>query len=277
MLNIWIVLGILFLVSLLISSIGFKKFVWFLSIGYGFSILGCGIAIGVIYGVQGHLNITGLIACVLLVIYGFRLGGFLAYRELKVKSYKKTLEMASKTEKPIPVFVLIFMWILCALLYMGQASGIAFVLQAREVTNFFDVKALEIVGVCVMAIGIFIEALADHQKSQEKKVNSNLPAMHGLYKISRCPNYYGEILCWTGVLVFFLSACTIALWFYDVIVGIAYISIVYVMMNGAKRLEIRQDSRYKDIEECKKYFEKTPILIYLFIPIHSLKNSKIIK
>lgn len=29
---------ILFIIALIISSIGFKKFVWFISLGYGFSI-----------------------------------------------------------------------------------------------------------------------------------------------------------------------------------------------------------------------------------------------
>lgn len=35
---------ILFIIAMLISSIGFKKFVWFISIGYGFSIAGLGLA-----------------------------------------------------------------------------------------------------------------------------------------------------------------------------------------------------------------------------------------
>lgn len=36
---------ILFLVALVISAIGFKKFVWFISLGYGFSIAGIGVAL----------------------------------------------------------------------------------------------------------------------------------------------------------------------------------------------------------------------------------------
>lgn len=35
---------ILFIIAMLISSIGFKKFVWIISIGYGFSIAGLGLA-----------------------------------------------------------------------------------------------------------------------------------------------------------------------------------------------------------------------------------------
>lgn len=278
----WIVLLILFGVSLLISAIGFKKFVWFLSVGYGLSILGCGLTLLVLYLILGHINITGIIACVLLMVYGFRLGGFLLYRELKAQSYQKTLKEVTSTEKPIPMFVKITIWLVCAALYMAQAAGVMFVLQYRAAaqTGFLDVNALEIVGVAVMALGIFIEALADHQKSASKKLDSSKPAMTGLYKICRCPNYYGEILMWTGVFLFFFASVLGGFnvnWWKYVVVSIAYISIVYIMLNGAKRLEGRQAKNYGEMEEFKEYTRKTPLIIVLFIPIKSLLNSKIIK
>lgn len=278
----WIVLLILFGVSLLISAIGFKKFVWFLSVGYGLSILGCGLTLLVLYLILGHINITGIIACVLLMVYGFRLGGFLLYRELKAQSYQKTLKEVTSTEKPIPMFVKITIWLVCAALYMAQAAGVMFVLQYRTAaqTGFLDVNALEIVGVVVMALGIFIEALADHQKSASKKLDPSKPAMTGLYKICRCPNYYGEILMWTGVFLFFFASVLGGFhvnWWKYVVVSIAYISIVYIMLNGAKRLEGRQAKNYGEMEEFKEYTRKTPLIIVLFIPIKSLLNSKIIK
>lgn len=282
MIDTWVMLLILFGVSLLISAIGFKKFVWFLSVGYGLSILGCGLTLLIMYFILGHMNITGLIACILLMVYGFRLGGFLLFRELKTKSYQKTLNEVTKTEKPIPVFVKITVWIVCAALYMAQAAGIMFLLQYRYryQTGFLDTNVLEIIGVSIMALGIFIEALADHQKSVSKKIDATKPAMNGLYKICRCPNYYGEILMWTGVFVFFF-ACLLGgfnvNWWKYVLVSIAYISIIYIMLNGAKRLEGRQAKNYGELEEFKEYTKKTPLIIVVFIPIKSLINSKIIK
>ena len=277
MLEVYIVLLILFGISLVISAIGFKKFVWFLSVGYGLSIFGCGIALIIIYSINQNINLTNLIASILLVIYGFRLGGFLLIREIKNKSYQKTLNEATKTEKPIPLFVKISIWIVCALLYMAQASGIMFVLQTREFTSFLDCNVFEIIGVVIMALGIIIESIADYQKSKYKKLNPKKPAMKGLYKICRCPNYYGEILMWTGVLCFFFSIYNLATWWMYVIVILAYISIVYIMLNGAKRLEGRQFKNYKEQEDFMNYIKKTPLIIVVFIPIKSLLNSKIIK
>lgn len=282
MLPIWAILLILFGVSLLISAIGFKKFVWFLSVGYGLSIFGCGIALAVIYGVEQRLNITGVIACALLVIYGFRLGGFLLFRELKAQSYQKTLKEVTKTEKPIPMFVKVTIWLVVAALYMCQAAGVAFVLELRDAsTGFFGVSVLEIVGISIMALGIFLESLADHQKSASKKVNPHMPAMTGLYRLCRCPNYYGEILMWTGVYVFsFATILTIpngGWWWMYLVTTIAYISIVYIMLNGAKRLEGRQAKNYGENPEFQAYIAKTPIIIVVCIPIKTLLKSKVIK
>ena len=47
---------ILFIVAMLISSIGFKKFVWFISLGYGFSIAGLGIALIAMFAKDSNLT-----------------------------------------------------------------------------------------------------------------------------------------------------------------------------------------------------------------------------
>ena len=76
----WLVLG----ASLLISAIGFKNYVWFISLGYGFSIAGEGLLMLLLYG--KNLTAGTLICCLLLVAYGLRLGGYLAIRERKSAS-----------------------------------------------------------------------------------------------------------------------------------------------------------------------------------------------
>ena len=53
---------ILFIVAMVISSIGFQKFVWFISLGYGFSIAGIGAAMLVLFSRQ--LTPVTVILCV---------------------------------------------------------------------------------------------------------------------------------------------------------------------------------------------------------------------
>ena len=78
---------VIFAAILLVSSIGFKKYVWFISIGYGFSIKATGLVLLMLYGKT--LDVFGIIACLIFVLYGLRLSGYLAYREFKNKTYNK--------------------------------------------------------------------------------------------------------------------------------------------------------------------------------------------
>lgn len=95
-------------------------------------------------------------------------------------------------------------------------------------------------------------------------------ATKGLYRIVRCPNYLGEIIFWTGVFVSGITAYKGAgQWITAVI---AYICIVYIMFNGAQRLEKRQMARYGDNEEYNEYANKTPIIIPL-LPIYHLNKK----
>ena len=53
---------------------------------------------------------------------------------------------------------------------------------------------------------------------------------------------------------------------------IAYILIVFIMFNGAQRLEKRQMARYGNNPEYKAYADKTPIIIPL-LPIYHLNKQ----
>lgn len=274
--NIWLILGIMFAICVAVSAVGFKRFLWFITVGYGFSVVCCGIAIAVIFSVEGVLNVTSLIACILFVIYGFRLGGFLLLREIRNPAYRKALSMDDRQQKEYPLVAKLSIWITVAVLYTFQTSGVAFVLNAKQYGSFFDCSVLEIVGVAVMILGITLESLADAQKSKYKKINPSLPAMNGLYKIQRCPNYCGEVLMWTGVFVFTMSAAPELEWWMWIFVVLGYLAITYIMLNGAKRMERKHAERYGKCEEAKEYMKKTPLIILICFPIYSLKKVKFI-
>ena len=256
-------LGI-FAAILLVSSIGFKKYVWFISIGYGFSITATGIMLLLFFGKT--LDIFGIIACLIYIAYGIRLSGYLAYRELKSKSYNKKMKGEIKDGKNMKFPIKCMLWITCALLYFMMCSPIIY-----RMINFAKTDTTFIVGICIMVFGILFEGLADIQKNQAKKKKPNRFVDTGLYKIVRCPNYLGEVIMWTGV---FIAGCTALQGTLQWIISIiGYLGIVYVMFSGARRLEIRQDKNYGDDKEYKKYKKKTPILLP-FIPIYSVKKHK---
>lgn len=254
---------IAFLLVLLVSSIGFKKYVWFISIGYGLSVFIIGLSNLFLYS---NLDLGMIIASILLMIYGLRLSGYLAIRELKSTSYNKKMktEISDGSHMTIPLKMML--WISCGLLYFMMTSPITY-----RLTNNVPTNTTLIIGIIVMLSGIIIEAVADMQKSKSKKINPNTFASTGLYKIVRCPNYLGELIMWTGVFISGFTALTgIGQW---IIAIIGYIGIVYVMFSGARRLELRQDKNYGKDKKYQEYKKKTPIMIPL-IPLYSVKKYK---
>ena len=266
----WTLLGILLAVCAVLCAVGFYKFVYFLSIGYGFAVAGGGIAVLIMAlatGTEAPIWVL-LIQAALFLIYGIRLSGFLLMRELKNITFKKT-DVAKETlakngEKKMPIFVLVAIWVSVAILYTMQVSPMLF----RVVNNTKELT-VTVIGFVISALGIILEAVADEQKSQQKKERPDMVATKGLYKMCRCPNYLGEIIFWTGVFVSgILCYADLFQW---IVAVIAYICIVFIMFNGAQRLEKRQMARYGNDKEYNDYANKTPIIIPL-LPIYHLNK-----
>ena len=267
----WGLLGILLAVSAVLCAVGFYKFVYFLSIGYGFAVAGLGIAVFIMYLIMPTATPVWImiVGMVLFVLYGARLSGFLLFRELKNATFKKTEvakdTLSKKDEKKMPVFVKATIWVFVAVLYVLQVSPLFF----RFRNGCTDI-VVPVIGFVISVAGLFIETLADKQKSAQKKERPDMVAMKGLYKIVRCPNYFGEITFWTGVFVAGITAYqTVGQWIMAVI---AYVAIVYIMFNGAERLEKRQMKRYGDNAEYRAYADKTPIILPL-IPLYHLNKK----
>ena len=267
----WSLLGILFAVCAVMCAVGFYKFVYFLSIGYGFAVAGGGIAVLVMYLANPTATPLWvvLVQTALFIAYGMRLSGFLLIREFKNATFKKTDvakdTLAKNGEKKMPVFVLATIWICVSVLYVAQVSPMLF----RYVNASADI-IVPIVGFAVSVFGLILESIADKQKSAQKKERPDMVATKGLYRICRCPNYLGEILFWTGVFISGISTyATLGQWITAIL---AYICIVYIMFNGAQRLEKRQMARYGENEEYNAYANKTPIIIPL-LPIYHLNKK----
>lgn len=264
----WSLLGILAIVCAVLSAVGFYKFVYFLSIGYGFAVAGGGVAILV----MALVNPTAtpfwllLIQAALFLAYGIRLSGFLLIREIKSASYKKTFKEVSGDGKKMPFFVLVTIWVSVTVLYVAQVSPMLF-----RYDNGASDLVLPLIGIVISILGLVLETVADNQKSAQKKVRPDMVATEGLYKLCRCPNYLGEIIFWTGVFIAGITAyATFGQWITAIL---AYVCIVYIMFNGAQRLEKRQMGRYGDNEEYNTYADKTPIIIP-FLPIYHLNKKK---
>lgn len=258
--------ALLFLIAALLCSCGFYKFLYFFSIGYGLAIAGQGLFLLLYF--KEH-SLFSILACFVFIIFGIRLASYLFVRERKNKVYQKVLTQISIDNQKMNFLTKAFIWIPCFILYVTQISPIFFGLY-----NQTEVTLISYIGLALMICGVALETTADLQKTKAKKKNPTMFCMQGLFKLVRCPNYLGEIVLWTGVLLTgFDSLVSVGQW---IIALIGYIGILYVMLSGTRRLEIRQDEAYGKLKAYKAYIHKTPILIP-FLPLYSVKAWKWLK
>jgi steroid 5-alpha reductase family enzyme len=193
----------------------------------------------------------------------------LLIRELKNVTFKKT-DVAKETlakngEKKMPIFVLATIWVSVAVLYTAQVSPMLFRFD-NDCTDYI----VPVIGFAISVFGLILESVADKQKSAQKKLRPDMVATKGLYRICRCPNYLGEIIFWTGVFVSGITAyATVGQWITAIL---AYVCIVYIMFNGAQRLEKRQMERYGNDKAYNDYANTTPIILP-FVPIYHLNKK----
>lgn len=249
---------------LLVSSMGFKNYVWFISLGYGFSIAAEGAVMLIYY--HKTLTVSAVLLSVLLILYGIRLSGYLAIREAKSSSYKKHMTSEIKDGKTVPFGVKCAIWITCALLYLTQALPVLY-----RFSNGSENSVMAYVGIGIMAFGLILESAADLQKNAAKKKNPRRFVDTGLYRIVRCPNYLGEMIFWTGVFLSGIGALATA-WQW-ILASVGYAGIIFVMFSGARRLELRQNRNYGNDPEYQAYVKRVPILLP-FIPLYSVVKYK---
>ena len=250
------------LVAALGCCMGFHEFVWFMSVGYGFSVMCIGIY-HLIFSIFSHTFTIGrAIMSVLFIIYGYRLGGYILKRELTNKDYRKTLESTGSTKR-MPIFVSLFMWAYSMWMYTAQTSALSYRVINGSKDNIFLY-----IGIIVMICAILGEATADRQKSAAKKINPKRFCDTGLYRYCRCPNYFSEVMFWVGVTITGIGAVQGKQW---IMVILALVLITYVMYNSASRLELRHEKNYGLDPEYQKYSDTVPLLFPFTKQYHWMK------
>ena len=111
------------------------------------------------------------------------------------------------------------------------------------------------IGLCCWIVGFYFQAVADWQlavfKSNQK--NKSLIIQTGLWKYSRHPNYFGEILMWWSIFIITIPFAN-SLYF---IISPVTITLLLVFVSGIPMLE----KKYKGDPAFEDYKKKTSMLI----------------
>jgi len=127
-------------------------------------------------------------------------------------------------------------------------------------TNYQSVHSfnlLDVAGIGLFVIGFYFEAMADKQLTAFKNDSSNKGKIlqSGLWKYSRHPNYFGEVVLWWGI---FLIAVADG-WFFPAIISPVIITFLILKVSGIPMLErkYRNNPQYNDyVKNTNAFFPK---------------------
>lgn len=195
-----------------------------------------------------------LIASLMVLLWAFRLGGYLFGRILRIKVDHRFDEMRDK-----PLRFARF-WILQAVSVAVIMLPVTYLLGRENAPGF---GPWAIAGAALWLTGLVIETVGDAQKSAFKGREKNRDRFisSGLWKYSRHPNYFGEILVWWGLFVFavpFLDGVA-----FLVTIGPVFITLLLLFVSGIPLLEKSAEARFGDDPDYREYKRRTSILVPL--------------
>ena len=198
-----------------------------------------------------NANVANTVIVLLISLWALRLGSFLFMRIHKDGEDKRFRTIKPSATQFFMTWTLQGLWVslcsMCALTAISSDGGVV-------------VNAMFYFGLGLFVLGFSTEIVADNQKSKFRSFSENKDKFitTGLWAKSRHPNYFGEIVLWTGIAV--MSFSSLEGWQYLTLISPIFTYILLVYVSGVRMLEARADKKWGDDEDYIKYKSETPVL-----------------
>lgn len=193
-----------------------------------------------------------LIITISIMLWGLRLGFYLLKRILHTKTDDRFDDKRNNPSNLIKFWILqtVAVWLIM-LPYSTYLTN----------RNQIDFGIVSILGLGIFLIGFIIETVSDSQKFTFKNNPENKKRWMstGLWKYSRHPNYFGEILVWWGL--FITTIPTIIGLNIITILSPITITLLLLFISGIPLLEKSSDKKYGNDEDYITYRDTTSLLI----------------
>ena len=203
--------------------------------------------------VTGSNNLSDLIIVACVAVWAIRLGSFLFMRIHKAGEDRRFRTIKPNFTRFLMTWTLQGMWVsmclLCVLTALSSYSGVI-------------MNSIFFIGLIVFILGLSIEIIADYQKTVFRRniENKDKFITTGLWSLSRHPNYFGEILLWTGVAV--MSISSLQGLQYITLISPIFVYILLVYISGIRILEDQAKKKWGHLDSFKKYIKNTPRLFF---------------
>ena len=191
-----------------------------------------------------------IVGSLMVILWSLRLGAYLSYRILVWGEDNRFDEMRSKFWSFLGFWIMQILWVFLTCLP---------VVYFNSLDSPDSVNVLASIGIGMFSVGFTIEAWADYSKFNHK-LNGEKWCTSELWKYSRHPNYFGNILLWFGIFVFCYSY-EVPLW---TVIGPLWTTFLLLFVSGIPLLEASADKKYGDDSEYFRYKSNTSVLIPWF-------------
>jgi steroid 5-alpha reductase family enzyme len=186
----------------------------------------------------------GWLLAALTTVWGLRLAGYLAWRNLgKGEDFRyQAMRRRHGSRFPLVSLYLVFglqgvlMWV------------VSLPVQAGQVPATPDgLIWLDLVGIGFWAVGLFFETVGDLQLARFKKDPAAKGKVmdRGLWRYTRHPNYFGDFMVWWGL--FLVALATGDAWW--TVIGPVVMSVLLIRVSGAALLEKSLKNRRAGYDE----------------------------
>ena len=195
-----------------------------------------------------------LVASLLVVVCAVRLGAYLFRRILRMKVDHRFDGMR---ERPLRFARF---WLLQAITVAVVMLPVSYLLDQNHPSGL---GVWSIAGALIWLLGLLVEAVADAQKAafRAKEENRGRFVASGLWRYSRHPNYFGEMLVWWGLFIYAVPVLHGAA--FAVVIGPVFITLLLLLVSGIPPLERSADEKYGSDMAYREYKRRTSILVPL--------------
>jgi steroid 5-alpha reductase family enzyme len=198
-----------------------------------------------------RFDARSLVLTLLVSVWALRLGSFLYRRVKRAGSDERFADIKPSFTRFLMAWTLQGLWV-----FLTLAAALA----AMTARDSVPLGPVGLVGIAVWAVGFAIEAVSDHQKRvfRADPANAGRFIDTGLWAWSRHPNYFGEIVIWTGIALIALP--TLSGWQTVTLISPLFVYLLLTRVSGIPILEKRAEERWGGEPAYRDYKAKTPVL-----------------
>jgi steroid 5-alpha reductase family enzyme len=199
----------------------------------------------------GELDLRATLVAAMVMAWALRLSTFLFLRISRAGKDSRFDEIKQKPVRFLMAWTLQGLWVL-----LTAAAALAVITGGQRV----PLGAIGILGIVVWAVGMLIEIVADRQKSAFRADPGNEGKFinTGLWAWSRHPNYFGEILLWSGMAIVALPV--LQGWQWATLISPVFVAVLLIKVSGIPLLEAKADKVWGGNEDYETYKRSTPVL-----------------